>query len=938
MWKPLGSLAPSQLSSARLLLHWACQLVAAPATSWAEAEPDFSHTNLGWEPQLERLTGRAVDSSGLRAGLSVASMKLCLLRGDDLLAELALEGQTLDSATRWLAEAFASTAYESSVQLQLPTHDMPEHPVGRGESFSLAEAGAELAELEIWAANASQLLAALPRKHPEAGEVRLWPHHLDFATLLTVEAHEDPDKARSINFGVGFGDGSYAQPYAYVSPWPYPEPRRSDQRLSLGHWHTENFYAAILTGDELISGGAIGQAQRASTFLAEAHQACRRMMGLSSTPVRSPQLRWYKAAESAELPEGRVKSVSAGHEGICLTHHRGCFAALTNACPHQGGPLGEGSIEKGLLRCPWHGWDFDPLTGQSPDGHDDGLETYAVEVRQDGVYVGIEQEAPHTRTASDVMAETMVNWGIKWVFGMVGHSNLGLADAIRRRVEEGQMRYVGIRHEGAASFAASAYGKLTGRPAACLSIAGPGATNLLTGLWDAHVDRSPTLALTGQVKSQYLGRGAFQEVDLKEAFGGVAEFSASVLHDSDFAELMTLACKNALLRRGVSHLIFPDEVQMLEGGDAVAGAPHGRMPNLATAPAQSSLDEALSKLREAKRPVIIVGHGARAAMPAITEFAETLGLPVLTTFKGKSLISDAHPLGCGVLGRSGTPVASWFMNESDLLLVLGSSFSNHTGITDYQPIIQVDFEPMALARRHAVTVPVLGDIGVTVDLLRKGLEGTTNYEDQRSQVAARWQIWRDEKDSRADDKADSGLNSAMIFEALGRCAPEDAIIAVDVGNNTYSFGRYFESRRHDILMSGYLGSIGFGLPAAMGAWVATQEDDPRFKGRKVISVSGDGGLGQYIGELTTLAKYDMSITHVLLNNGQLGKISKEQRGGGWDVWETELHNPNFAQLANNCGVLGIRVREAGELEAALEQALSHEGPALVEIMADAAAI
>jgi thiamine pyrophosphate-dependent acetolactate synthase large subunit-like protein len=205
-------------------------------------------------------------------------------------------------------------------------------------------------------------------------------------------------------------------------------------------------------------------------------------------------------------------------------------------------------------------------------------------------------------------------------------------------------------------------------------------------------------------------------------------------------------------------------------------------------------------------------------------------------------------------------------------------------------------------------------------------------------VAERWAIWRAEKQSRIADDQSSGLNSAGIFDALTRHAPDDAIIAVDVGNNTYSFGRYFEAKQHDVLMSGYLGSIGYGLPAAMGAWVATQEDDPRFAGRKVISVSGDGGLGQYLAELTTLVKYDMNITHVLLNNGELGKISKEQRAGGWDMWETSLHNPNFADFANNCGALGIRVNTPQELEAALQKALVHEGPSLVEIMADVAAI
>ncbi|NJL29215.1 MAG: thiamine pyrophosphate-binding protein, partial [Thermoanaerobaculia bacterium] len=180
-----------------------------------------------------------------------------------------------------------------------------------------------------------------------------------------------------------------------------------------------------------------------------------------------------------------------------------------------------------------------------------------------------------------------------------------------------------------------------------------------------------------------------------------------------------------------------------------------------------------------------------------------------------------------------------------------------------------------------------------------------------------------------------GVSSAAIFAALTRTVPEDAVLAVDVGNNTYSFGRYFECRRQAVLMSGYLGSIGFALPAAFGAWAATREGDPRFAGRKVVSISGDGGLGQYLAEITTAVKYGMAITHVVLNNSQLGKISKEQRAGNWHVWQTSLHNPSFAAIARECGGLGLRVTEKEGLDAALTEALGYEGFSLVEVMADA---
>jgi thiamine pyrophosphate-dependent acetolactate synthase large subunit-like protein len=571
-----------------------------------------------------------------------------------------------------------------------------------------------------------------------------------------------------------------------------------------------------------------------------------------------------------------------------------------------------------------------------PGGHEDsGQKLFPVEVRDDGIYVGLEPDPARETTVTDLMAETMTNWGVTSVFGMVGHSNLGLADALRLEESKGRLNYYGIRHEGAAAFACSGYAKLTGKPAACLTIAGPGATNLMTGLWDAKVDRAPVLALTGQVDVQVLGPGAFQEIDLHSAFAPVARFSQTVLHTSKHAELMTLACKNAIVERDVAHLIFPDDVQTLPAGESArASGPDGRVALPDIAPDGQSLDDAKRLIGQSRRPIIIVGYGARDAMDDVVVLAERLDAPVLTTFKAKGQIADSHSLAAGVLGRSGTPVASWFMNECDLIIAFGASFSNHTGITPKRPIIQVDFDRMALGKFHGVAVPVWGEIGVTARRLASVLGDTGHTIDQRPEVEERWAIWRDEKASRIDDDLGGGIGSASVFAALTDAAPEDAIIAVDVGNNTYSFGRYFECKDQRVLMSGYLGSIGFAFAAAMGAWAATQ-DQEEYKGRKVISVSGDGGFGQYMGDFTTAVKYNMNITHILLNNSQLGKISKEQRAGEWPVWQTSLLNPSFAAFARLCGGHGALVKTPDQLKPALDEALAHDGPALVEILTDA---
>ncbi|MGH8923938.1 MAG: thiamine pyrophosphate-dependent enzyme [Acidimicrobiia bacterium] len=640
------------------------------------------------------------------------------------------------------------------------------------------------------------------------------------------------------------------------------------------------------------------------------------------------EVTWHKVARIDELGEGRVKTVTIGRRSLALTHYEGRYGCLDNQCPHQGGPLGEGSIEKGWLRCPWHGYDYNPLDGRPPPGFSDAVTCFATDVRDDGVYVALPPEGERERTVSDVMVETMVNWGVDTVFGMVGHSNLGLADAMRVAEERGDLRYFGIRHEGAASFAAGAYGKLTGRLAACFAIAGPGSTNLLTGLYDAKTDRAPVLALSGQVPSKTRGRGAFQDADLSAAFKDVARYSQIVLAGSDHAELMSLACKTALIESDVAHLVFPDEVQVLPAPGSEAGSPAGRTGSRRIEPDAEVLSAAAERISSSTRPMIIVGNGARHDMDSIIALADRLGAPIGTTFKAKGLIADSHPLASGVLGRSGTPVASWLMNESDLLLVFGASSSNHTGLATYKPTVQVDFDPMALGRFHSVDIAMLSDVGVAARALGRELPTVSRHIDRRSEIAERWSIWRAEKKRRFDDDEGHGISSARSFAILSECLPANAVICVDVGNNTYSFGRYFEVKEQSVLMSGYLGSIGFAFPAAMGAWAAAGEERP------VVSIGGDGGFGQYAMELTTAVKYGMKITHILLNNSELGKISKEQRASHYDVWQTSLHNPNFAAFAELCGAKGVRVSNPNDLSKAVADALGHPGPALVEIVSD----
>lgn len=546
---------------------------------------------------------------------------------------------------------------------------------------------------------------------------------------------------------------------------------------------------------------------------------------------------------------------------------------------------------------------------------------------------GAEPAGGSCETACDVIAETLAGCGVKWVFGMVGHSNLGMADSVRRLAGAGRLGFVGIRHEGAAAFACSAYGKLTGRPAACLTIAGPGATNLMTGLYDAKLDGAPAIALTGQIPSTAAGFYEFQEIDLARAFSDVACSQHTLSASSAFGRLAADAYENAVLRRGVSQIILPDDAQTLPACGAAAASPR-RAFHMRAAPDSELLEKAANAIASSSRPVIIAGEGARACPELVAELAGILRCPVLTTYRAKGLLPDSHPRACGVVGRSGTPVAARFLSGSDCIVACGVGFSNHSAIPKDIPAVQIDCDAAAIGRMRPVAAGVLGDCAPAIEGLCALLEGSSGrFSETSGEIAGEWAAWRSEKAARAAKGREGALAPALVARAMSDAVEEDAIISVDVGNVAYWFGRYFEASRQRFLLSWYLGSIGVGLPAAMGAWCAAREEGP-LMGRPVWAVVGDGGIGQYLAEWTTAVRCGMDIKCVVSNNSELAKISREQEIAKMSVWETGLLNPSFAEFSRSCGALGIRVEKASDLAPALAEAAAHRGPVLVEVMTD----
>lgn len=557
------------------------------------------------------------------------------------------------------------------------------------------------------------------------------------------------------------------------------------------------------------------------------------------------------------------------------------------------------------------------------------------------VFEDVEDEKSDDRelkTISEIIVEQLVEWDVKYVFGIPGTSSLGIVDAIRKN---SKINYYQVRHEQTASFMCSAYGKLTGKIAVCLTIAGPGATNLATGLYDAKLDNSPVFALTGQVKKESIGPGSFQEIDQEAFFKPICDFNKTIISKEQSSKLVQLALKHALVKKSVSHLSIPNDLQKEFYKDYEIIKKEGMIPTDLISPNESIIDDAVSKINASKRPVIIAGFGALIDKKNVLNLAEKISAPIVTTFKGKNIADYDYPLYVGTHGGLGTSSATSLVNNSDLLIVIASSFSDMTNIPK-KPTVQIDIDPMMIGKSYPVEVGLLGNTTEIVPKLLEKLEDDKK-EDYLKEISNLKKEWEElikkeysvkignehEINTPKNGKIKSkGLRPPYIIDILSKNIPSDAILSLDVGEHTWWFGRNFPMKStQDLLISGYLATMGFGLPGALAGQIT-------YPDRKVICITGDGGLSMVLGDFLTAVKYELPISVFVFNNHELGMIMQEQKVERYPKWQTELLNCDFAEFANNCGGLGIKVNSPQELEPAIKQALESELPVIVDIETD----
>ncbi len=536
-------------------------------------------------------------------------------------------------------------------------------------------------------------------------------------------------------------------------------------------------------------------------------------------------------------------------------------------------------------------------------------------------------------TAAGLLLDKLIAWGVDTVFGLPGDGNNGIMEALRERRD--RIRFVGVRHEAAAAFAAVGYAKFSGRLGVCLATSGPGATNLITGLYDAKMDGVPVLALTGMQFHDLLGTAYQQDVDTPALFKDLAVYSERVMGAAHIDSIVDVAVRHALTRRGVAHLGFPNDLQS-QPVDADKLSPMGRPGHTShdlrtprVLPTEADLRAAADVLNAGSKVAIIAGAGTRGAYEELRRVAERLGATITTPYGGKDVVPADDPHLTGTMGLWETTATVRAFKECDTVLMVGTSFPFIAYLPEPQGkrSVQIDLAGDRLGLRHPVDVALWGGSRETLEALLPLLETKT---DRDFLTTAQAEVARGKAEkARTVALPDGPLKGEALAKAVDRHLTEDAIVCGDSGQNTSFMAKGIEANgRRRIAGSGLLASMGCAVPYAIGAAFAFPE-------RQVVAFVGDGGLAQSLGDLATLARYRLNVKVVVASNNALNQIRWEQlMNEGNPEFEIGLSPIDFPKVAEACGLAGFRAKGPEDVDAVVGRAFAHAGPALVQADVD----
>jgi pyruvate dehydrogenase (quinone)/pyruvate oxidase len=535
-------------------------------------------------------------------------------------------------------------------------------------------------------------------------------------------------------------------------------------------------------------------------------------------------------------------------------------------------------------------------------------------------------------TASDLLVDTLLDWGVDTIFGLPGDGINGIMEALRKRAD--RIRFIQVRHEEAAAFMACGYAKFTRKLGVCLATSGPGGIHLLNGLYDAKSDGAPVLAITGMHFHDLLNTHAQQDIELDKLFENVAVYNTRVMGPTHVENVTDLACRTALSYRGVAHIAFPIDTQMMDAGRSRSErniahhswaiyAQSSRMPD------EGDLAKAVDVLNSGRRVAILAGQGALGASQELEQVAEALGAPVVKALLGKAVLPDDSPYTTGSIGLLGTRPSQDVFETCDTLLMVGTSFP----YMEFLPrpgqarAVQIDLNPARIGLRYPIEVGLVGDSKRALAALLPRLERKTDrsFLDRAQEGMRKWKRLMRAQASRTE----TPMKPQVVAHELGVRLDDDAIVTCDSGTVATWWARHIPARRGQIhTVSGNLASMACGLPYAIAAQLA-------YPKRQVVAFVGDGGFTMLMGELLTCVKYKLPIKIVVLKNNTLGQIKWEQMVFmGNPEYGCELEPLDFGLFARACGANGFTVDDPAKCGPAMEQALRTHGPIVVEAVID----
>jgi pyruvate dehydrogenase (quinone) len=526
------------------------------------------------------------------------------------------------------------------------------------------------------------------------------------------------------------------------------------------------------------------------------------------------------------------------------------------------------------------------------------------------------------KKVAEIFIETLMNAGVKRVYGVVGDSLNGLTDVIRRT---NGIEWLHMRHEEVAAFAAGAEAHLTGEIAVCAGSCGPGNLHLINGLFDCHRNRVPVLAIAAQIPSYEIGSSYFQETRPDHLFNDCSHYCELVSQPEQMPRVLGIAMRTAITKRGVAVVVIPGDLALRE---CPAPALSLGIKDSASVlrPSDNELQQAAEILNNARKITILGGAGCEGAHDELMAIAERLKSPIVHALRGKEFIEYDNPYDVGMTGLLGFSSGYHAMMHCDALLMLGTDFPYQQFYPKNAKIIQVDRLGEQIGRRTPVDLGLIGNVRDTLEALTPLIDAKAD----RSYLDLCLSHYKSARKSLDDlatgEPGRTPIHPQYVAKILDELAAEDAVFTCDVGTPTVWSARYLHMNGKRRLIGSFShGSMANALPQAIGV----QASHP---GRQVITLSGDGGLAMLLGDLLTLRQLKLPVKLVVFNNGSLGFVELEMKAAGIVDYGTDLVNPNFAKLAEAADIFGVRVEKPEELRPALSSALAHDGPALVEVL------